>query len=413
MKLKPINLYKSDISHRLSEHRPDKKNSGPVLYENSKVGNWYYLLFKVKDTGIGIKHKDIDKLFKSFTQLDSTNTKKHKGTGLGLSITNELCKLMGGKISLTSAYDQGSTFYFIVPVREYMDDRQELDLSLLEGKTFLLVDDKEDNLERLGNVLDSWGVDYRDCTTGRRAVSWVSNHKIKFDLGLFDIVMPQMDGNMLADRIRDMDAAFPMIALTSRDENLTDVSSAFAMHIVKPYSDEQLLDAVIKTLASTAAMNSTPELNSSDDGNFCESQIETREDFDLNKKYVSSPRQNSQPQDNQPKKLSFQLKKHIINRKQMQIDNFYEKAKNRDINILVVEDIDYNRVMLVKMLQNIGYGNIDTATSGPEAVSMVKFNRGVNRKKNHPSEYAVILMDIIMPGEYDGVESSKTHHSII
>ena len=115
-----------------------------------------------------------------------------------------------------------------------------------------------------------------------------------------------------------------------------------------------------------------------------------------------------------PRKTSVKLreigkksKKLQRRKREMQIDNFYEKANNIDISILIVEDQDYNLIMLKKMLENIGYHNIDTAKSGEEAVAMVKLNRGITRKRNERSIYDLILMDIIMPGKYDGVQASK------
>jgi signal transduction histidine kinase/response regulator RpfG family c-di-GMP phosphodiesterase len=397
--LQPITLYNSEIHKKLT-----KKEAGDTpLYDEELVGEWMYLKFAVEDTGTGIKKEDLSKLFQSYSQLDDSTTKRHKGTGLGLAITQELCNLMNGSIQVESKYKEGSKFYFVIPLRVYKDHTQKLDLSVLEGKTLLLVDDKEENLMRLTNVLDKWGVNYRECRTAKRAlISYVNNPRFHFDLGLIDIVMPNMDGNTLANRIARSNDPFPLIALSSQDDGDTDVSNAFIHRLVKPYTDEALLEVVVRVLSMNEDSSSSSYTDSEED------------EFKPNEKYSNvingSPkkktsldkglRNSNEGADKKSKKLQRR-------KRELQIDNFYEKAQNIDINILIVEDQDYNLIMLKKMLENIGYHNIDTAKSGEEAVAMVELNKGIPRKKNEKSIYDLILMDIIMPGKYDGVEATK------
>ena len=392
--LQPISLYNSEIHEKLTRKSP----SETALYDEALVGEWIYLKFSVEDTGIGIRDDDINKLFQSYTQLDDSTTKRHKGTGLGLAITQELCNLMNGTIRVKSQYEKGSCFFFVVPLRIYNDRTQKLDLSILEGKTFLLVDDNEENIMRLTNLLDKWGVDYRDCRTAKHAlVSYVNNSRFHFDLGLIDIVMPGMDGNTLANRIARSQRPFPLIALSSHDDD-TDVSNAFVHRLVKPYSDEALLETVIQVLSLNTETQVTKSSSDSEE-----------EEFAPNEKYTSitNDSRNSTKSKHSPTESTKKSKKLQRRKREMQIDNFYEKAQNIDIAILIVEDQDYNMIMLKKMLENIGYHNIDTAKSGEEAVAMVKLNRGIQRKYNEKSAYDLILMDIIMPGKFDGVEATK------
>jgi signal transduction histidine kinase/DNA-binding response OmpR family regulator len=424
--------------------QPHKKSSTQtILYNEALASDWNYFKFSVEDTGIGIKDDDMPRLFKSYEQLESSNTKKNKGTGLGLAITNELCSLMGGVINVESKIDKGSKFSFIIPLQTYQNPEKELDLSILENKTFLVVDDNEKNLTRLTDLLDSWGVNYRECSSASRALSYVSKPRYKFDLGLLDIIMPVMDGNTLAERISRSDSPFPLVALSS-DDGENAVSDFFAHHLTKPYDDKHLLEIIVHVLklkemndtptdddssshnASTSSSPSSDDkyrrliaVSSSDDENNIEEldtkcnmaiiKSKVRKSFTNDKKSISgmnmckesiaetSPRQESR----------INRAKKFAQHKRMQVDNFYERATNVDINILVVEDQEFNSIMLSKMLKNIGYHKIDFATSGDEAIAMVKANKGEPLKKSMKSVYDLILMDIIMPGKYDGVDASK------
>jgi len=419
------------------EIKPTKKSSTQtVLYDENLAGEWNYFKFSISDTGIGIKAEDMNRLFKSYEQLETSNTRKNKGTGLGLAITYELCTLMGGRIFVESEVEKGSVFYFIVPLQTYLNPEKQLDLSILENKTFLVVDDNEKNLTRLTDLLDSWGVNYRECSSAQRALSYVSKPKYKFDLGLLDIVMPVMDGNTLAERISRSDKPFPLIALSS-DDGENAVSDFFAHHITKPYEDKQLLETIIQVLKLQEIKGDSVEddttesprsSSSSSDDKYkrviaiSSSDDEENEELDKhcemaiskNSSKYKSPITNIEMR----KKSMAEMKprvlesrtlraKKIAQHKRMQVDNFYERAQNIDINILVVEDQEFNSIMLAKMLKIIGYHNIDFATSGDQAFAMVKANKGVSLKKGMKSQYDLVLMDIIMPGKYDGVEASK------
>lgn len=431
---------------------PNRSKSSTVLYDEKLAGSWHYIKFSVKDTGIGIHKEDMGRLFKSYEQLDNSNTKRGKGTGLGLAITSELCTLMHGKIFVNSTFGEGSTFTFIVPMRAYDDPNKELDISILKGKKFLVVDDNEKNLAMLTNLLDAWGVEYVECTSSSRALAWVSKPQHKFDLGLLDIIMPNMDGNTLAERISRTDKPFPLIALSS-DDSEHSASNFFSYQLTKPYDGNQLLEAIIHVLRMTelhASKHDTERSDSSeerykrsihissefesDDEAFVTGQIFKNSDSPRN---INSPNKNSQKNvfknsnssDNinsprKVKKLSMsealvaehQAEQHTQSYKKesqkksavsKRTQPDYEKAINKDINILVVEDQEFNSIMLIKMLKNIGYHNIDLATNGPDAVEMVKKNRGVPLTKGAKSQYDLILMDVIMPGKYDGVVASK------
>jgi signal transduction histidine kinase/PleD family two-component response regulator len=455
-----------------------------ILYDEKYTGDWYYVKFSVKDTGIGIHKNDMDRLFKSYEQLDNSNTKRGKGTGLGLAITSELCNLMNGKIYVNSIFGKGSTFTFIVPLQSYDDPKKELDMSILQGKKLLVVDDNEKNLAILTNLLDNWGIEYVECISSSRALAWVNKPNQSFDLGLLDIIMPNMDGNTLAERISRSDRPFPLIALSS-DDGEHSASNFFSYQLTKPYENNHLLEAIIHVLKITELnkqktakkdRNNSSEslseerykrgINVSSDSD-SDGKNELDEEIYMNKS-IHSPfnrklsigdmlvsehqaelqkpmhgdsligkkvppkmaiqsnqtqsakniqtqsmksNQTQSIKNNQTQSMkniqTQSMKNNQSVKKRIQTDNYYEKAVNKNINILVVEDQEFNSIMLIKMLKNIGYHNIDLAVSGPDAVAMVKKNKGVPLIKGVKSQYDLILMDIIMPGKYDGVAASK------
>lgn len=209
-------------------------------YSASVGGEIKYITFSIRDTGIGIKEKDIKKLFRAFVRLEESYV---EGTGLGLAISSGLTKLLGGKIGVQSEWGIGSTFQFTIPV--LIDPSIAVDYSILAGINVLIVDDNEKNINHLTEILDKYSINYRECTSGERAIrSYVNNKRHNFDLGLIDICMPKMNGNALAEYIYGCDKPFPLIGLTSTD----DVSDKFEHHIHKPYNEFELIHAMYSVL---------------------------------------------------------------------------------------------------------------------------------------------------------------------
>jgi len=175
------------------------------------------LKFDVQDTGIGIPADKLDRLFKAFSQVDSSTTRKYGGTGLGLAISEKLVGLMGGQISVQSQPSMGSTFSFtvstvagtkiIVPYTHYNMDGQA-------GKTVLLVDDNNTNLSILKRQLAYWKLKPLLAASGEEALIILST-KTKIDLIITDMQMPGMDGIMLARHIREQYPGIPVILLSS------------------------------------------------------------------------------------------------------------------------------------------------------------------------------------------------------
>ncbi|MDR1395716.1 MAG: response regulator, partial [Deltaproteobacteria bacterium] len=187
------------------------------------------LIFRVEDTGIGIREKDIDKLFGNFIRLDEKQNVNIEGTGLGLSITRSLCRLMGGNIMVKSQYGRGSVFTASMiqtaAVWETLGDwtgiavkpleSQSISFTAPEGRV-LVVDDFISNLKVVEGLLSPYHLMVHTCQSGAEAVEMVRN--TSYDLILMDHMMPEMDGLAAARAIRALGGSrisLPIAALTA------------------------------------------------------------------------------------------------------------------------------------------------------------------------------------------------------
>jgi signal transduction histidine kinase/ligand-binding sensor domain-containing protein/DNA-binding response OmpR family regulator len=195
------------------------------------------LNFEVRDTGIGIPADKMERLFKAFSQVDSSNTRKYGGTGLGLIISEKLVGLMEGKIGVESQPGQGTTFSFTIKttpsvqsVRTYINNN----MMGLEGKKILVVDDNYTNLSILKNQLHQWKLQPVLASSGKEALAILSK-SIDFELVLTDMQMPEMDGIELARSIRRQNPTLPIILLSSiGDERAKEYTELFRSVLTKP-----------------------------------------------------------------------------------------------------------------------------------------------------------------------------------
>jgi signal transduction histidine kinase/DNA-binding response OmpR family regulator len=238
----------------------------------SSVSSHHRIQFAIRDTGIGIEQQRMDRLFKSFSQVDSSTTREYGGTGLGLAISKRLSELMGGTmwvvsgsaiggdppadfqlpaavgLSWSSEMDEdeeqsvftwvgdsheqeeqpkspGSTFYFTA-IAEQAPNTLPVDLNdtqpKLAGKRVLIVDDNATNRQILGRQAVFWGMNPQAATSGAEALEWLEAGDT-FDLAILDMQMPNMDGMTLARQLRALPNGeeLPLVMLTSigRQEN--------------------------------------------------------------------------------------------------------------------------------------------------------------------------------------------------
>lgn len=218
---------------------------------NTKNGSDIH--FQVKDNGIGIKPENLNKLFSSFDQLDSSITKEYGGTGLGLSISNELCKLLGGEIEVVSRYTKGSTFSFSIRMEKVKASEQKIKKTdtlkrNLKNLRILLVDDIEVNRKVGCLLLEKQQASVQVASNGKEALSLANTGQ--FDAILMDIQMPVMDGITALHEMRKLSRLqnIKIIAMTAysmeqdRDKFL---HIGFDNYLAKPITGEKLVHAIL------------------------------------------------------------------------------------------------------------------------------------------------------------------------
>ncbi|WP_035301862.1 response regulator [Clostridium sp. DL-VIII] len=301
------------------------------------------LNFEVKDTGIGIRKEDINKIFKSFSQADASTTRKYGGTGLGLAICNELVKMMGGEIWAQSVFGEGSTFKFNVRLKiAKRANKQKFDFEKFKNINVLIVDDNENNRNIFSSHLEKTGLNIfqaEGATSAITAIISKANTENKINIALIDYQMPGMNGYELATTLRTMPFAkdIQLILLTSVTQKV-DIKSikeyGFSTLLAKPVKKDDLLSCIAKTLG-----------------------LENEEEQAI-------------------------IKHNIKN---------FNNALNP--KILLVEDNEVNRKIVIRMLKSRNM-TCDVAINGSDALDAVS-------KK----DYDVVFMDCQMP-VMDGYEST-------
>jgi len=186
--------------------------------ENDKVR----VFFSVEDTGVGIDKHRIEEIFDSFNQEDSSFDSRFGGTGLGLSISRQLVSMMGGNMMVESEKGVGSKFYFSIDLEIGDEDQLEdsmiyvpHDPRLLDGKTFLVVEDSEFNQDVAKLTLQGWGAEVLIAENGKVAVDIIESDPEVVDFILMDIRMPVMNGIEATRIIRGkLNWKKPIVALT-------------------------------------------------------------------------------------------------------------------------------------------------------------------------------------------------------
>ncbi|MCI4668776.1 MAG: response regulator [Bacteroidia bacterium] len=210
--------------------------------------------FEVKDTGIGIPKEKIGRLFKSFSQVDASTTRKYGGTGLGLAICKKIVEAMEGKIWVTSQLGKGSSFFFTVKARKAEVRRFEMldAITIFKGKRILLVDDNQTNLNILERQCRNWGFEVKSFINSKEALHFAMTQEPfeAFDLCITDMQMPELDGLGLSKNLRkNLIKCPPIILLSSIDNSILEEGRALFDYVLsKPAKNEQLFNALARIL---------------------------------------------------------------------------------------------------------------------------------------------------------------------
>ncbi|MGZ2368796.1 ATP-binding protein [Ancylomarina sp. YFZ004] len=215
-----------------------------------------FILFFVKDTGIGIPQNKQKLIFEIFRQADDSHTRLYGGTGLGLTICEKLTHLMGGDIWIESEEGQGANFYFTIPFRAKLetDIRSSISEPSLnfKNKTVLIAEDDETSFSFLEALLSSKGMKCVWVTNGKDAVDYCqANNQI--DLLLMDINMPEMNGYIATEKIKKIRPEIPIIAQTAYaiegDKEKT-LAAGCDYYISKPINKDDLFDKILLSFDS-------------------------------------------------------------------------------------------------------------------------------------------------------------------
>jgi len=324
-----------------------KKGEVVLILSIEKQTQEHFLIkFNVKDTGIGIPQNRLEKLFKSFSQVDSSTTRKYGGTGLGLAISKKLSEMMGGQIGVKSKVGYGSEFWFTILLeRQKNITRKEIILpSSIKNKRILIVDDNDTNRYILKTYLDLWGCYYEEASDGETALEILKDSVKKnnpYHAALIDYQMPEMDGVQLGKLIKSdsliKDTLLVMLTSINKKGQMDSIKNiGFSAYLNKPIK-QNLLFSCLRNIF----------------GEVIDNKFST---------------------------------KQLITKQTLSIKN--------DVSVLLVEDNLVNQKVALAMIEKMGI-NIDVASNGKEAIEILK------RKK-----YEMIFMDIQMP-EMDGVQATK------
>ncbi|MEN8154971.1 MAG: ATP-binding protein [Acidobacteriota bacterium] len=228
-----------------------------------ELGNWVSVRFEISDTGIGISPDDKDKLFKSFSQIDTSASRRYEGAGLGLSITSKFIEMMGGEIKVKSKIGEGSVFYFTINFEkgESEDEKTGIGKDIIKKMkkdelskySILIAEDNKVNSMLLEYILKREGFEITIVANGKQAVDQVK--KKKFDIILMDIQMPELDGVEATKIISGfLTEKPPIIALTAnamKGDRDKYIAAGMDDYLSKPFKREILVNTIIKWILET------------------------------------------------------------------------------------------------------------------------------------------------------------------
>ncbi|MEA2038925.1 MAG: response regulator, partial [Thermodesulfobacteriota bacterium] len=317
-------------------------------------GNEAVICFEVSDTGIGIPRDRQEAIFKSFSQVDGSTTRRFGGTGLGLTISKLLVQLMGGEVGVESEEGEGSRFWITIPLKTQDDSTVDVlprpNRRNVRGAHILIVDDNVTNRIILNKTLLSFGC-FTECASGGADALELLRRSVQenrlFDAVLLDHQMPDMDGEQVVRAIQaDSQLAYvPILILTSvaeRGDAGKFEELGCAAYLTKPIRQSKLLDALVETLVDTGEAGISDKAGT---------------------------------------------------RRRIVTQHSLAEEAARGAWILLAEDNPVNQKVATRILEKGGH-RVDTADDGRQAVEALK-----------KFPYDIVLMDVQMP-EMDGFEAT-------
>ncbi|PLX12858.1 MAG: hypothetical protein C0598_05380 [Marinilabiliales bacterium] len=219
-----------------------------------KDGKFYELLFKIIDTGIGIPKEKMNRLFQSFSQVDSSIARRFEGTGLGLAISKKLVNLMSGEIWVESEINKGSTFSFTIFVEQDTEEGENIfttNQTTFKGKHAIILDDNHTNLKILSSQLENWGIEVSMGSDCNEILAFIRQKK--YDFAIIDMQMPDINGIEVASKIKELDNGkdLPIIILSSIKVEFTEEEKKlFNNYILKPAREISLWKALEDVVGS-------------------------------------------------------------------------------------------------------------------------------------------------------------------
>ena len=308
---------------------------------------------EVTDTGIGMTEEVQSRLFQSFTQADSSTTRKYGGTGLGLAICKKIVTLMCGEIGVNSSLGHGSTFWVTIPLKRQTTDQPTSPItpSPLEGIRICLAETHDTVRFLLQHYMEEWRIICTVTDTGADAIARLKDgaegHE-SYDVAILGQDLGDMSGVQLAHAIKSdpLITNTRLILLSSlghRGEGRSARDAGFSAYLTKPVKQEQLRQ--------------------------CLAMVMENSHFFFNQKDGASP--------------------PLITR-----HTLIEDEKRRKVRVLLAEDNVVNQKVAGKMLDTLGY-RVDIVTNGREAIEALA-----------QTSYDLVFMDCQMP-EMDGLEATK------
>lgn len=256
----PVRLYQILLNLAGNAVKFTERGSVQIDITNvSKAQNNPRIKFSIIDTGIGISEDKIETIFESFSQAQSSDTRKYGGTGLGLTISRQLIEMMKGELTVESTIGSGTTFSFEITLPKGSKEKleaakspQQVDGSILNGLKILLVDDNADNRTVVKDTLEAkTKIIFTEAVNGKEALDIFS--KQDFDIILMDVQMPVMNGLEATQKIRNEFSSpkkdVPIAAFTAsvirsdldkcREAGMND-------YIPKPFKPAQLFTTIAK-----------------------------------------------------------------------------------------------------------------------------------------------------------------------